>query len=272
MKIFSTYNIVKNHIKSHNSVSYIPLIIAGFCACIFTILNGCASSQGTAEVKDAESAFRVGLAAFKDENYFESQRLFDLIRLQFPTTQYADDAQYYLGEISYARKEYVMGAFNYGMIRRSYPSSDLNKPALFKTAMCYYELAPPADRDQDYTKKAIASFSEFQAIYSQDSLAEEAGKKIVELRNRLAEREMITAELYRKLYSNKAALVYYDAIIDEFPDTEHYEAAFVGKLEVLTALRRYEDVKIALELYKKRFIHGKLANAVKSIEQQLPID
>lgn len=82
-------------------------------------------------------------------------------------------------------------------------------------------------------------------------MAEEAGKKIVELRNRLAEREMITAELYRKLYSNKAALVYYDVIIDEFPDTDHYEAAFVGKLEVLTALRRYEDVKIALELYKR---------------------
>jgi len=64
---------VKNHIKSHNSVSYIPLIIAGFCVCIFIMLNGCASSQGTAEVKDAESAFRVGLAAFKDENYFESK-------------------------------------------------------------------------------------------------------------------------------------------------------------------------------------------------------
>ena len=103
-------------------------------------------------------------------------------------------------------------------------------------------------------------------------MAEEAGKKIVELRNRLAEREMITAELYRKLYSNKAALVYYDVIIDEYPDTELYEAAFVGKLEVLTALKRYEDVKIALELYKKRFIHGKLADDVQSIEQQLPAD
>ena len=237
---------------------------------ILTVLASCSGVKQTGEIKDAETAYTAGVQAFASEDYFEAQRLFDVIRLQFPTTQYADDAQYYLGEISFARKEYVMAAFNFGMVRRSYPTSSLNKSALFKTGMCYYELAPPADRDQDYTKKAIASFSEFQAIYPSDSLYEEAGKRINELRNRLAERELITAELYRNLYSNRSALIYYDVIIDDYPDTEHYERAFAGKIESLIALRRYEDAKSMIELYRKRFSNGSLRSAVEVAEQSIP--
>lgn len=249
--------------KQRNTISLALIVIA-------TILLSCSGVKQTGEIKDAETAYTAGVQAFTGEDYFEAQRLFDVIRLQFPTTQYADDAQYYLGEISYARKEYVMAAFNYGMVRRSYPTSSLNKSALFKTGMCYYELAPPADRDQDYTKKAISSFSEFQAIYPSDSLYEEAGKRINELRNRLAERELITAELYRNLYSNRSALIYYDVIIDDYPDTEHYETAFAGKIESLIALRRYDDAKSMIELYRKRFTNGKLKSAVEVAEQSIP--
>ena len=240
------------------------------CIILLPLFFGCSGARQVGEIRDAETAYTAGIEAFKNEDYFEAQRLFDVIRLQFPTTQYADDAQFYLGEISFARKEYVMAAFNYGMVRRSYPTSSLNKTALYKTGMCYYELAPPADRDQDYTKKAISSFSEFQAIYPSDSLYEEAGKRINELRNRLAERELITAELYRNLYSNRSAVIYYDVIIDDYPDTEHYETAFAGKIESLIALRRYDDARTMIELYKKRFVNGKLKAIVDAAEQSIP--
>lgn len=261
MKIHGLYRAVKRHLILH--VFYMLCIGCG-------LLISCSGVKTTGEIQNAESAYTAGVKAFNDEDYFEAQRLFDVIRLQFPTTQYADDAQFYLGEISYAKKEFVMAAFNYGMVRRSYPGSPLNKTALFKTAMCYYELSPPADRDQDYTKKAIASFSEFQAIFPLDSLYEESGKRINELRNRLAERELITAELYRSLYSNRSALIYYDVIIDDYPDTEHYETAFVGKIESLIALRRYDDARSMIDLYKKRFADGKLKSSVSSSEQLLP--
>ncbi|MFM8281851.1 MAG: outer membrane protein assembly factor BamD [Bacteroidota bacterium] len=253
-------------IKSNRSAY---LLTALYCS-VMLLLTSCSGVKTAGEIMDAETAYNAGVKAFLDEDYFEAQRLFDVIRLQFPTTQYADDAQFYLGEISFAKKEYVMAAFNFGMVRRSYPSSPLNKTALYKTAMCYYELSPPADRDQDYTKKAIASFSEFQAIFPLDSLYNESGKKINELRNRLAERELITAELYRSLYSNRSAIIYYDAIIDDYPDTEHYETAFAGKIESLIALRRYDDAKSMIDVYKKRFVTGRLRSNVETSEQLLP--
>ena len=110
----------------------------------------------------------------------------------------------------------------------------------------------------------------FRSIFPLDSLYNESGKKINELRNRLAERELITAELYRSLYSNRSAIIYYDAIIDDYPDTEHYEMAFAGKIESLIALRRYDDAKSMIDVYKKRFVTGRLRSNVETSEQLLP--
>jgi hypothetical protein len=76
--------------------------------------------------------------------------------------------------------------------------------------------------------------------------------------------------LYRNLYSNRSALIYYDVIIDDYPDTEHYETAFAGKIESLIALRRYDDAKSMIELYRKRFTNGKLKSAVEVAEQSIP--
>ncbi|MFM7156898.1 MAG: hypothetical protein ACKO0Y_03700, partial [Bacteroidota bacterium] len=63
---------------------------------------------------------------------------------------------------------------------------------------------------------------------------------------------------------------YYDAIIDDYPDTEHYETAFAGKIESLIALRRYDDAKSMIDVYKKRFVTGRLRSNVETSEQLLP--
>ncbi|GIV55857.1 MAG: hypothetical protein KatS3mg040_0625 [Candidatus Kapaibacterium sp.] len=85
--------------------------------------------------------------------------LFDVIRLQYPASEFAPDAQYYLAEISFRRREYVVASFNYSMVRRQYPTHPRAREALYKAALCYVELAPPYDRDQEYTRKAIAALA-----------------------------------------------------------------------------------------------------------------
>lgn len=206
----------------------------------------------------------------EDKDWLEAEKLFDLIRLQYPSSQYADDAQYYLGELHYRKGEYIIASFNFDMVRRSYPMSEYGKLSRFRAAMCYYELSPPFDRDQDYTKKAIQNFAEFQAVYTEDSLYTEAGKKIDELRNKLARREYETAEIYRKLYTNKSALVYYDFVIEDYPDTEYYEPAFVGKIEALATLKKYDELRTVIDAYNSRIPNGSLRDRVMTIANSLP--
>ncbi|MBK9249333.1 MAG: outer membrane protein assembly factor BamD [Ignavibacteria bacterium] len=239
--------------------------------CILSLVFLCSCGSGESiNYSDAGSVFNAGIAALNDNDYLETQKMFDIVRLQYGTTQYAHDAQFYLAEMNFKKKDFVIAAFNYNMVLRNYPSSEYGKRALYNSALCYNELSPPSDRDQEYTKKAIQAFSEFQAVFPTDSLAIEANININILRNKLGEREYNTALIYRKLFSWKAALVYYETVIEEFTDTDFYESAFLGKIEVLKELRRYEDARVTIENYRKKFPHGKLSAEISSVETSLP--
>ncbi|MFN5308999.1 MAG: outer membrane protein assembly factor BamD [Candidatus Kapaibacterium sp.] len=230
---------------------------------------GCGTSYEL-DTKDPASIFRAAMIELEDEDWLESEKLFDLIRLQYPSSPYADDAQFYIGELHFRKGEHILASFNFDMVRRSYPMSELSRISRYKSALCYYELSPPFDRDQDYTKKAIQHFAEYQALYPDDSLYMESGKKIDELRNKLARREYETAEIYRKLYTNKSALVYYDFVIEDYPDTEYYEAAFVGKIEALSDLKRKDELRATIEQYNARIPNGTMRDRVMSIANSLP--
>jgi outer membrane protein assembly factor BamD len=239
-------------------------------AAILAFIVSCGSTSKTPEANTAESVFNKGLAAFKDEEWLEAQNLFDVINLQYPASQFADDAQYYIAECGYKRKEYVMAAFNFNRLYRTYPRSEYAKSSLYKAALCYFELSPDCDRDQEYTTKAIAAFSTFQAFYPMDSLSKEASSKIVDLRNKLAERSFNTAVLYKKIYSPNSSIIYYDEVINNFPDSKFCESAFIGKIETLIQMKKTSDAKSIIEVYKKTYPSGSKIDYVKNLEVNLP--
>lgn len=240
----------------------LPLIILSI------ILFSCKSTDNF-DTRDAEAVYKKAVEYFENENYLEARNLFEMIKLQYSATEWADDAQYYLGEIAFKRKEYILAAFNYNQLRRSYPGSIYSKISLYKTALSFYELSPKFDRDQEYTKKAIQAFQEYQYIYPDDSLYNEASNKINELRNKLAYRDFFTAGLYRKLDSPHSALIYYNSVIKDFNDTEYYEPSFLGKIEVLIEMEKFDEAKSTIQAYKKNFIKGKFLKEIEELEKKI---
>lgn len=247
------------------------IINAIFCVafiCALWALNSCKSSEPIG-AQGPEKIFNKAMEAFKDEDYLEAQKLFEVIKLQFPASQYADDAQFYMAEINYKQSQYILSAFNYSMLRRSYPGSDFYKKSLYQTAMCYYKLSPAFDRYQEYTIKAIQSFSEFQSVYPSDSLFKDVSDKISELREKLGHREFSTAELYKKLYTKKSALVYYDAVIDDYSDTKYYQPALYGKALTLFELKRYDEASNIVDYYLRQFPSGEKIGEFKLLQKDI---
>ena len=213
----------------------------------------------------AENLYNKGIELKEEEDYLESQKMFDLIKLQYPASKYADDAQFYLSELDFLRGKYILAAFNYNSLRRVYPSSEYNKQALYKKALCYYKLSPPHERDQQYTHKAISSLLEFQGTYPNDSLAKDADNKILELRSKLAHRKFSTAELYKKLDDPKAASVYYDIVINQYDDTIYYEDSYWGKVQSLHKMGRKDEATTIIQLYNQEFPDGQFINLMSDL-------
>lgn len=232
------------------------------------VFISCSSSKDY-NTMDVEQLFNAGMKNFQKEDWLEAQNIFDLVKLQHPSSQYADDAQYYMAESYFKQKKYILAAYNYNTLRRFYPTSEYAKVSLFKNGMCYKELSLPFDRDQDYTEKAITAFLEFKYAYPEDSLAREADVYLKEMRNKLGNKAFFTAELYRKLYSPESALIYYDIVINEYADTDFYQPSYVGKIEVLSELKRYDEALSIAHLYFNKFADGKFISKIKQLEKEI---
>jgi outer membrane protein assembly factor BamD len=231
------------------------------------VLASCSSTDAARKSKTVDEIYEEAMAAYKDDNWLEAQAKFDVIKLQYPASQYADDAQYYLAEINFQRSEYIMAAFNYNQLRRSYPSSEYVRESMYKAAVCYDKISLPADRDQENTRKAIMAYTDFQSMYMRDSLGLEATKRIRDLRDRLAERFWQAAEHYIRTYARRAALVQYDAIIDEYPDSKWLEPALVQKIDILIQLTRTDEARTAISAYRRMVKQPEQKSVVDALEK-----
>lgn len=229
------------------------------------VVFGCAQ-RSTVIPRNVDEFYEQALEAFNTDDLARAQRYFDAIKLQYPASKYADDAQYYLAEINVKKNENILAAYNYNQLRRTFPNSEYAKISAYKAALSSMRQSPKYDRDQDYTKQAIKAFSEFQALYPKDSLALEAGKRIIELRTKLSEHDFRTAELYVKLNAPRASLTYYDLVLNNYPDTEFLEPAFLGKARMLIRLKRLQEAQESLRLYRQRFAQGKMLGEAEEIE------
>lgn len=235
---------------------------------ISILIISCSSSKVT-EIKSAEEMFKKGIELFNDNDLLEASKVFDIIKLQYPASQYADDAQYYLAEINFKKDEFILAAFNYNMLRRLYPNSEYARISMYKTALSYYNLSPDPERDQEYTLKAIDAFQEFQRAYPKDSLYEQAGIFIQELRTKLAEKNYNIANLYRTIYSPSASIIYLDLIIDDFPDTRFYDLAILMKIEILIEQKKWDEARFIINTFKTNHPNSENISKVLALEKKL---
>ncbi len=245
--------------KNRNKILSLVLFVT-----IVVLIASCASNKGP-ETRPVDEIYKDAVKLYEDEDYLDARTLLELIKLQYPASQFADDAQFLLAEIHYKRDEFIMAAFHYNLLRRIYPGSEYGKICLFKAAMSHFNMSPTFDRDQDYTRKAIDAFQEFHYMYPSDSLFKESSDRIMDLRNKLAYREYFTANLYIKMESPNSSIIYFDAVINKYNDTKYYELAFVGKIDAYLIMKRYDKVRDMIYLYKSNFPKGENLPKVEKI-------
>lgn len=209
------------------SIRRMLLITLGLGACALAACGG-----GTAQVlKSGTPAerFNAGMQALEKEDYLEAQQFFNSIILQDPTSDFADDAQFYLAESYFRDGDYKLAAFNYNRFQTSFPNSPFLKLAQFRSGESYYNASPTYDRDQRETRYALDVFGAFVQIYGNDSLVTIAKSRIAELREKLAKKDFMTAELYVKMEDYRSALLYYARVADSFPGTDFAQRAMLAK-------------------------------------------
>lgn len=230
-----------------------------------------ASCTSTTElvVQGAHATFNEGLELLGNKKYLKARDEFNIIVKQYPASVYADSAQFYLAETYYSTEEYLTAAFEFGNINRNYPSSKLAPEARFRIAECYAALSPRVQLDQANTKKAISAFQSFIDYYPNSPLVPKAESEITKLRDKLALKDMQVAKLYMTLGYYRAAVVYYDVVLDQYHDSNVADQAAIGKVKALIKRHKDNQARDALKKFYASFPHSTLNDEANGLAREL---
>jgi tol-pal system protein YbgF len=88
----------------------------------------------------SDNAYRDAFSLLKAGQYDESIAAFSGFLDRFPNSQYADNAQYWLAETYYVKRDYESALIEYQKLIELYPASKKQSHAMLKIGYSYYEL------------------------------------------------------------------------------------------------------------------------------------
>ena len=107
-----------------------------------------AIAPAASDPAQARVAYQQALDLLKQSQYDQSIEALRKFLLAHPGTEYADNAQYWLGEAYYANRQFGQALIEYNALLQGYPDSQKFSHAKLKLAYCYHELGQPGQAKQ----------------------------------------------------------------------------------------------------------------------------
>jgi outer membrane protein assembly factor BamD len=193
----------------------IPVFLALTIA--FTAL-GCSSRMKNRELTlDAHYYFDRGMEEMKKKDYPKAVEDFQTVVESFSGSEIVDEALFNLAEAHFKNEDYLTSAYEFERVYADYPSSPYAPEAQYKKALSLFMESPKASLDQDNTEKAIREFNLFVENYPDNKLIADAQGKLEELKEKLAYKDYLAAELYYKMKYYDAAIISFQTLIKEYP-------------------------------------------------------
>lgn len=91
-------------------------------------------------VKDASTVYKEANAAYERGDTKEARRQYELVLKEFPTSEYAQNAQYWIGESYYKEEDYDNAILAFEELIRKNPDSPKVPAALLKQGYAFYQI------------------------------------------------------------------------------------------------------------------------------------
>jgi len=131
----------------------------------------------------------------------------------------ADEALYRMGETMKRASLFEEATLTFQKIIDEYPTSKFADKAQYEVAQCAYKASLQPAYDAGPTDRALRIFEEYAASGRDEKLSEEAKRTMQRLKNKAAEKSMIVAKFYEQANHPKSAIIYYQDVLDRYPES-----------------------------------------------------
>jgi outer membrane protein assembly factor BamD len=234
------------------------------------VLWGCGSSENTSNMTP-EDRLAYSIKLYNNEDYEQAVNEFSAIVLQYPGDAIVDSAQYYTGMSRVKRKEYILGAYEFSKLIKNMPASKLISESQYMLAYCYYKLSPDFTLDQKYSRSAIKEFQAYIDFFPTGDKVSDAEVKITELNEKLAHKEYNAAYIYSKLEYYRAALKYYDNVVEIYHDSKYAPLAMYDKTKLLIYRDRKSEALVEVNKFLERYPSDSHIKEMQDLKNNLEV-
>jgi len=150
-----------------------------------------------------------------------------------PYSDVAPQAQLKIGTAREKQHNYEMAVKAYETAAdRYHDRSEVAAEALYRAALAYNKQAQTAEYDQTTAGQAIATFTDFMALYPNDQRVAQAQKTIASLKIEQARGNFEIAKFYERGKKWNGAMVYYNEVILQDPNSP-YAAEARKRIDIL---------------------------------------
>ena len=269
-----------NQLKKGTSSVFFVWVIALVALPLAGLVAGC--STGPELNKQPQTAqvaldvrFAEGKKAYEKGQYLDAIKIFEDIRVQSPTSEVAAEATYLEGLSRFQEEMYSGAAVDFRALRRNYPKDPLASRAQYMIGESYFRLSPRPELDQTYSSYSIGEFQTFLRDYpgAAPTLIDSAQKRIADVRNKLAQKVFLAGELYLKMQENKAALVFYDRLLDQYYDSQYAPEAQLRIAEIQLSRHRMAESRDAILKFDSKYLESATQaqrQRARSVKDDLP--
>ena len=219
---------IRNYLDHHNKSKASSISFLVLCLAIFS-LSGCNSMTDTVQEESEKQYYQSAQKELEAGRFLAAIERIDALKSRFPYGRYAEQAQLELIYAHYRNLDYTQTVLSAEQFIRLYP----NHPQLdyayyakgiatFQMDKGLFERFTPIDiskRDMGAAKESFEDFNEIAHRFPNSEYINDARKKMLFLRNRLADYEINVANYYMRRQAYVAAANRGQYVVKHFQQT-----------------------------------------------------
>jgi outer membrane protein assembly factor BamD len=216
-------------------------------AIVLLLIPSCGGPYKSKRVNLPDQKLAIAAELFEAGKYSDAAVEYKDFLATFAGDERSDYAQFRLAECYRMDEEYAFAAVEYRILISDYGYSEYIDDAFFLEGLCAFEQAPRAERDQMKSYEALGRINRFLQLFSNSPRRKEAEEILSKIHHRLGEKDFLNAKLYFSDRHYRAASIYFDKVITNYPETvwcgkSHYYKGVILEStgEIEKAIKEYE--------------------------------
>lgn len=212
------------------------------------LLSGC-GGNGPKPDMPADAIYARARALYDNGKWTKAHLEFEAFVFSYPGTARIDSAQFFLGMCQYNQKNFIVAADEFLRLHQRYSTSPLVPEADILRAHSLLMISPdnPA-LDQERTLAAILELKLFKDTHPLSEYVRTADSLLGVAFERLSRRDFQAGRLYSRMGHHQAARIYFQEVIDQFPDSPLIPEVFYHMAD---GYRHLDSLDRAIEYYEK---------------------